>query len=53
VYGGSGVIGIESGSNDNESSGVDGGDCCLESIDSVSDSLPDLYSELNIFLYKS
>jgi len=33
-------------------SGVGGGNCYPESIDSVSDLLSDLYSELDIFLYK-
>jgi len=35
-----------------ESGRIGGGDCCSESIDSVSDFLPNSYSELDIFLYK-
>ena len=46
---------VYSGDNDgerDESGRVGGGDCCSESIDSVSDFLLNLYSELDIFLYK-
>ena len=35
------------------SGGVDGSNCCSESIDPMLDLLPDLYSKLNIFLYKA
>ena len=46
---------VYSGDNDgerDESGRVGSGDCCSESIDSVSDFLLNLYSELDIFLYK-
>ena len=49
VYGGGG-IGI--GNNNDKSDGdgrVGGDDCYSESVYSVLDSLPDLYSEFNVF----
>jgi len=48
VYGG----GIGSGNNNDKSDGdgrVGGDDCYSESVYSVLDSLPDLYSEFNVF----
>ena len=50
MYGGGSV----DNNNDNDGGGrMGGGDCYLESIDPVLDSLPDLYSELNVFFCKS
>ena len=43
----------DSGSEGNGGSGIGGGDYCSESTDSMLNSLPDSYSELNIFLCKS
>jgi len=45
VYGGSGVVGDESSGNSNGG----GSNCYSESIDPVSDLLPDSYSELDVF----
>ena len=50
MYGGSGVNG--DGNNDRDSR-IGDSDYCSESMDSVLDLLPNIYSELNIFLYKS
>jgi len=44
VYGGS--------SDSDGSSEIGGGDCCLESVDSLLDSLSDSYSKLDVFLCK-
>ena len=52
VYGSSDVVGVENDSEDDGGSRVGGDNCCLESTDSVSDSLPDSYSKLDIFLYR-
>jgi len=48
VYGGNDIDGKSDGDSE-----VDGGDYCLESADPMSDSLSGLYSQLDVFLYKS
>ena len=53
VYSSSSVVSVESGSNSVRDSDVDSGNCCSESTDPISDSLPNLYSKLNVFLSKS
>jgi len=52
VYG-SGSIGSDDDGESNRSGRMDGSDCCSESADSVLDSLSNLYSKLDFFLYKS
>lgn len=46
MYGGSGVVGDDGGS-------VGGGDWLSESADSMLDLLSNLYSDSNVFFYKS
>jgi len=42
------------GGSDGDGDGeIGSGDCCLESTNSMSDSLPNLFSKLYILLYKS
>ena len=53
VYSSGSVVGIKSSSEGNRGSEVDSGDCCLESTNSVLDLLPNSYSKLDVFLYKS
>jgi len=52
MYSGGVVVSVESGGDSDGSSEVGGGDCCSESTDSVSNSLSNSYSELDVFLCK-
>jgi len=52
VYSSSGDKDVKGSSDCNRDSRVGGDNCCLESTDLMSDLLSNLYSELNIFLYK-
>ena len=53
AYGSSSIVGIKSDGEGDRSSEVGSSNCCSESTDSMLDLLPDLYSELIVFLYKS
>ena len=49
----SGSVGSDDDGESDRSGRMDGSDCCSESADPVLDSLPNSYSKLDVFLYKS